>query len=74
MQYAKYAEKGWPIGSGVIEAACKSVVKQRMCRIGQRWSISGGQAILNLRSVVKSNRWDSFWSEFTKRYYTNLAA
>jgi len=74
MQYAEYAEKGWPIGSGVIEAACKSVVKQRMCRSGQRWSISGGQAILNLRSVVKSNRWENFWNEFTKQYYTNLAA
>lgn len=74
MQYAVYAEKGWPIGSGVIEAACKSVVKQRMCRSGQRWSISGGQAILNLRSIVKSNRWDGFWNEFTKEYYTKLAA
>lgn len=74
MQYAGYAEKGWPIGSGVIEAACKSVVKQRMCRSGQRWSIKGGQAILNLRSIVKSNRWDGFWNEFTKQYYTNLAA
>jgi len=74
MEYANYAEKGWPIGSGVIEAACKSVVKQRMCRSGQRWSIAGGQAILNLRSIVKSNRWDGFWNEFTKQYYTNLAA
>ena len=74
MEYAEYAEKGWPIGSGVIEAACKSVVKQRMCRSGQRWSSSGGQAILNLRSVVKSNRWENFWNEFTKQYYTNLAA
>ena len=72
MQYANYAEKGWPIGSGVIEAACKSVVKQRMCRSGQRWSIAGGQAILNLRSVVKSNRWDGFWNEFKKDYYTKL--
>jgi len=74
MEYAEYAEKGWPIGSGVIEAACKSVVKQRMCRSGQRWSITGGQAILNLRSIVKSNRWDGFWNEFTKGYYTKLAA
>jgi hypothetical protein len=74
MEYARYAEKGWPIGSGVIEAACKSVVKQRMCRSGQRWSITGGQAILNLRSIVKSNRWDGFWNEFKKDYYTKLAA
>ncbi len=74
MEYAVYQEKGWPIGSGVIEAACKSVVKQRMCRSGQRWSIKGGQGILNLRSVAKSNRWDAFWGEFTNRYYGNLAA
>ena len=74
MQYATYAKKGWPIGSGVIEAACKSVVKQRMCRSGQRWSIKGGQAILNLRSIAKSNRWNSFWNEFSTKYYGNLAA
>jgi len=74
MQYAVYQEKGWPIGSGVIEAACKSVVKQRMCRSGQRWSTKGGQGILNLRSIAKSNRWDAFWGEFTNRYYGNLAA
>jgi hypothetical protein len=74
MQYANYAEKGWPIGSGVIEAACKSVVKQRMCRSGQRWSIKGGQAILNLRTIVKSDRWSGFWNEFTERYYSKLTA
>jgi len=74
MQYADYIEKGWPIGSGVIEAACKSVVKQRMCRSGQRWSIKGGQAILNLRATVKSNRWEEFWNEFSERYYHKLAA
>ncbi len=74
MEYARYAEKGWPIGSGVIEAACKAVVKQLMCRSDQRWSIKGGQAILNLRSIVKSNRWDGFWNEFKKDYYTKLAA
>lgn len=74
MDYAVYKEKGWPIGSGVIEAACKSVVKQRMCRSGQRWSIEGGQAILNLRSIVKSERWDSFWNELSNEYYTKNAA
>jgi hypothetical protein len=74
MQYADYAEKGWPIGSGVIEAAYKSVVKQRMCRSGQRWSIKGGQAVLNLRAVVQSNSWEGFWNELTKRYYMKKAA
>ncbi len=74
MDYSRYKQNGWPIGSGVIEAACKSVVKQRMCRSGQRWSIKGGQAILNIRTVVKSERWDNFWCEFTNKYYTKSAA
>ena len=74
MKYGDYLQKGWPIGSGVIEAACKSVVKQRMCRSGQRWSIKGGQAILNLRAKVKSNRWEEFWGELSERYYNKLAA
>ncbi len=74
MQYATFLEKGWPIGSGVIEAACKSVVKQRMCRSGQRWSIKGGQAILDLRAIAKSDRWDGFWKHFSDEYYTKNAA
>lgn len=64
MRYANFIEKGWPIGSGVIEAACKSIVKQRMCRSGQRWSRIKGQHILSLRALVKSGRWDQAWSEF----------
>jgi len=74
MNHAEYLEKGWPIGSGIIEAACKSVVKQRMCRSGQRWSVQGGQAILNLRAIVKSDRWKSFWHEFSSTYYSKFAA
>lgn len=74
MDYAQYLENGWPIGSGVIEAACKSLVKQRMCRSGQRWSIDGGQAILTLRSAVKSERWDILWKAFKSEYYLKNAA
>jgi hypothetical protein len=74
MHYACYLDKGWPIGSGVIEAACKSVVKQRMCRSGQRWSVQGGQAILNLRTVLKSNRWDDVWGQFADRFYVKATA
>jgi hypothetical protein len=73
MEYSRFIENGWPIGSGVIEAACKSVVKQRMCRSGQRWTRKGGQTILTLRSYVKSNRWDGFWNAFSKDYYKNCA-
>jgi len=61
MQYSKYRRKGLPIGSGVIEAACKTVITQRFKRAGMRWSIHGAQSILNLRTLLLSRRWDSFW-------------
>lgn len=61
MPYATFRENGWPIGSGPIEAACKTLVKTRLCRSGMRWSRAGGQRVLVLRAYVKSNRWDSVW-------------
>jgi len=49
MEYARFRREGWPIGSGPVEAACKSLVKTRLCRSGMRWSRNGGQHILTLR-------------------------
>lgn len=62
MNYAEYRRQGLPIGSGVVEAACKTVVGHRFKRAGMRWSINGGQCILNLRVVVLSQRWEAFWT------------
>lgn len=64
MNYADFLKRGLPIGSGPVEAACKSVVKGRMCRSGMRWSRKGGQKILNLRVYAKSDRWESFWNNY----------
>ena len=66
MDYHFFVERGFPIGSGVTEAACKSIVKQRMCRSGMRWNKNGGtgQLILTMRSIIKSGRWDHYWQEF----------
>ena len=61
MKYAEYRRRGLPIGSGVVEAACKTLVGHRLKRAGMRWSLAGGQNILNLRAAVLSNRWDHFW-------------
>jgi hypothetical protein len=61
MNYAEYRRQGLPIGSGVVEAACKTVVGHRFKRSGMRWSINGGQDILNLRVLVLSQRWETFW-------------
>jgi len=60
MHYNKYLEKGYPIASGVIEGACRSVVKDRMERSGMRWTIKGANAVLALRSIHSSNLWDDF--------------
>jgi len=66
MHYAEFRRRGLPIGSGPVEAACKSLIKTRMCRSGMRWSKDGGQAVLDLRTYVKSNRWDSFWKHINE--------
>ncbi len=64
MLYANFIKRGLPIGSGPIEAACKSIVKTRLGRSGMRWSRKGGQNILAFRAYAKSNRWDKCWEAF----------
>jgi len=66
MAYASFRRRGWPIGSGPVEAACKTIVKTRLGRSGMRWSRPGGQHILALRTYVKSQRWDSFWHHYLR--------
>ena len=66
MTYADFRSRGLPIGSGPVEAACKTLVKTRLCRSGMRWSREGGQRILDLRTYVKSNRWDAFWKNYNE--------
>lgn len=64
MRYATFLARGLPVGSGPVEAACKTVVGNRLKRSGMRWSHEGGQNVLNLRAAVKSNRWDTLWSVY----------
>ena len=58
MDYAGYRRRGLPIGSGVTEAACKTVFTQRFKRSGMRWGDESGQVILDLRAVYLSGIWD----------------
>lgn len=62
MDYAEYLCQGLPIASGVVEAACKTLVTQRMKRSGMAWAAAGGQGILTLRSLIQSDRWPSAWA------------
>jgi len=60
MAYADYQARGLPIGSGVVEAACKTLATQRLKRSGMSWR-DGKQAILTIRSLQQSNRWTAAW-------------
>jgi hypothetical protein len=68
MAYASIKQRGLPIGSGVVEAANKTLVTVRMKRAGARWSIDGGQAILTLRALAKSQRFDRAWELLAGTY------
>lgn len=61
MDYPRYRDKGWPIGSGSVEAACKQVVNQRLKGTGMRWSEAGADAVCHLRAVFRSEKgqWDA---------------
>jgi len=61
MQYAEYQRLHLPIASGVMEAACQTLVTQRLKRSGMAWTPNGGQAILTLRSLIQSHRWPTAW-------------
>ncbi|MCO5168814.1 MAG: hypothetical protein M9894_20940 [Planctomycetes bacterium] len=61
MDYATLREEGVPIGTGVTEGTCRYLVVDRLRRSGMTWSAEGGQAVLNLRSLVVSERFEAGW-------------
>ena len=64
MDYPSYRAAGWQIGSGHIEAACKTVVNERLKRSGMRWSEAGADAVCHLRALFKADaeQWEAFWA------------
>jgi hypothetical protein len=60
MNYQDYLAKGYPIGTGVIEGACRYLVKDRFERAGMRWSKDGAQVMLDLRATYLNGDWDDF--------------
>jgi hypothetical protein len=65
--YRRERTNNRPIGSGVTEAACKTLIKQRMCGSGMRWKLNGASNIIAIRSLVLSkNRWAQFWNHYMR--------
>jgi hypothetical protein len=60
MHYDEDLAQGWPIGTGVIEGACRHLVKDRMEPSGMRWTTTGAQAVLDLRAVRLNGQWEAY--------------
>jgi hypothetical protein len=63
MDYPEYLARGWCIGSGAVESACKTVVGQRLKLAGMRWGQDGSHAVCHLRALYRSEKsqWQAFW-------------
>jgi hypothetical protein len=61
MRYAEWIKQGLFVGSGVIEAGCKTIVGQRLKQSGMRWTVRWANAIIALRCCQISGRWEEFW-------------
>jgi hypothetical protein len=61
MRYDVCLDKGYPIGSGVIEGACRNLINDRLELTGMRWSFPGAESIIRLRSVYLNSDWKDFW-------------
>jgi hypothetical protein len=61
LRYDHYLKVGLPIATGVIEGACRHLIKDRMDITGARWSLTGAEAVLRLRSLYISGDWDEYW-------------
>jgi hypothetical protein len=73
MKYNEYTAAGWFIGSGVVESACKQLVGNRFKQPGMRWSRAGADAVLPLRTLLMSGRYEKFW-DFMEKNGKNKAA
>lgn len=60
MYYDEYLAAGYPVGSGVVEGACRHLVKDRLELTGMRWEREGAQSMLHLRAIYLNREWNQF--------------
>jgi hypothetical protein len=64
--YAEYLARGLFIGSGVIEAGCKTVIGLRLKQSGMFWRVTGAQNVLDIRSLLENRQFGLFWEQYRK--------
>src|SRR5664279_2550201 len=62
LDYPTALANGWPIATGVIEGACRHLVKDRLDLTGARWGLQGAEAVLKLRAIRCNGDWDTYWA------------
>ncbi len=72
LDYATALARGWPVGTGVIEGACRHLVADRMGITGARWGLEGAEAVLKLRAVIANGDFDRYWRYHLRREHERV--
>lgn len=72
LRYDTALAAGWPIATGVIEGACRHLVKDRMDLTGARWGLEGAEAVLKLRAVISNGDFDKYWTFHLEREHERV--
>ena len=72
LDYPAALAKGWPIATGIIEGACRYIVKDRMDITGARWGLEGAEAILKLRALTASGDFGAYWRYHLRREHERI--
>ena len=72
LDYATALRNGWPIATGIIEGACRHIVKDRMDITGARWGLEGAEAILKLRAVIATGDFEDYWRFHLRREHERI--
>src|SRR6266851_8073365 len=72
LDYATALKNGWPIATGIIEGACRHIVKDRMDITGARWGLEGAEAVLRLRALIASGDFAAYWRYHLRREHQRI--
>ena len=72
LDYATALKKGWPIATGIIEGACRHIVKDSMDITGARWGLEGAEAILKLRALIATGDFEAYWRFHLRREHERI--